>query len=171
MKAVTKSIKLTALASAVLAAGLAMSTSAFAGGTTTLTVNAKILEVCKVTTDPAMLDFGTIDPSGTSNVTKTTTFVMNCSKGTTSTAATDNGGQNISGGIKQMKHSVTAAALLPYAIAYSNDGGFAGQGFGSGAGTQTVTITGTITPTQFQNALATTGGAVYADLVTITVNP
>ena len=69
MKAATKSIKLTALASAVLSAGLVMSTGAFAGGTTPLTVNAKISGVCKVTTAPGTLDFGIIDPSGGSNAT------------------------------------------------------------------------------------------------------
>jgi spore coat protein U-like protein len=169
MVAVTKSMKLTALASAVLAAGLTMSTSAFAGGTTPLTVNAKIAGVCKVTTAPGTLDFGTIDPSGLSNATVTQTFVMKCSNGTTSTAATDDSGLNFSG-TKRMQHTV-AGNFLPYALAYSNDTGFAGGGFGGAAATKTVTITGTITPAQFANALATTGAQVYTDTVTITVNP
>ena len=93
---------------------------------------------------------------------------MKCSNGTTSTAATDDGGLNFSV-TKRMKHSVTATAFLPYAIAYSGDTGFAGAGFG-GAGTP-VTINGTITPAQYAGALATTGAEVYADTVTITVNP
>lgn len=168
----TKSIKVSALASALLSAGLIMSTSAFAGGTTPLTVNAKILGVCKVTTAPGTLDFGTIDPSGALNATATATFTMKCSNGTTSTAATDGGatgGLNASGGFKRMQHSATATAFLPYAITYSNDVGFAGLGF-AGAG-QTVTINGAITPAQYNPALATTGAQVYADTVTITVNP
>ncbi|MCE9641965.1 MAG: hypothetical protein K8S22_17740 [Betaproteobacteria bacterium] len=41
MNATTKNIKLTALASALLSAGLIVSSGAFAGGTTPLTVNAK----------------------------------------------------------------------------------------------------------------------------------
>jgi spore coat protein U-like protein len=169
MKAVTKSIKLNVLASAVLAAGLAMSTGAFAGGTTPLTVNAKISGVCKVTTAPGTLNFGTIDPSGASNATATQTFVMKCSNGTTSTLATDDGGSNFSG-TKRMQHTV-AGNFLPYAIAYVNDSGFAGAGFGGAVATQTVTINGTITPAQYANALATTGAQVYTDTVTITVNP
>ena len=171
MRATTKSIKLTALASAVLAAGVAMSTGAFASGTTPLTVNAKISGTCKVTTAPGTLDFGTIDPSGAVNATASATFVMKCSSGTTSTAATDNGGLNFSGGSKRMQHSVTATAFLPYSIVYVNDIGFAGAGFGGAAASQTVTINGTVTPANYAGALATTGAQVYADTVTITVNP
>jgi Spore Coat Protein U domain len=171
MNASTKNIKLSTLASAVLSAGLLMTTGAFAGGTTSLTVNALISGTCKVTTAPATLNFGTIDPSSLVNATATTTFVMRCSKGTTSTAATDNGGQNFAAGVKQMKHSVTAAALLPYAIAYSGDVGLVGAGFGGAAASSTVTITGTITPAQFNGALATNGAEIYTDSVTITVNP
>lgn len=171
MKAATKNIKLTTLASALLSAGLIMSSGAFAGGTTSLTVNAKVSGVCKVTTAPGTLDFGTIDPSGGANATATATFVMKCSNGTTSTAATDNNGLNFSAGSKRLQHSVTATAFLPYSVAYSNDVGFAGAGFGGAAATQTVTISGTITPANFAGALATTGAQVYADTVTITVNP
>ena len=170
MKAAKKSIKLTALASVVLAVGVAISTGAFAGGTTPLTINAKISGTCKVTTAPGTLDFGTIDPTGGSNATASTTFVMKCSNGTTSTAATDDGGLHFSV-TKRMQHSVTATAFLPYAIAYSGDVGFAGAGFGGAAASQTVTINGTITPAQYSGAVATTGAELYADTVTITVNP
>jgi spore coat protein U-like protein len=169
MKTATKGIKSTALASAVLAAGLVMSTSAFAGGTTPLTVNAKILATCKVTTAPGTLDFTTIDPTGAANATASTTFVMYCSNGTTSTAATDNNGLNYSG-TKRMQHTV-AGNFLPYAIAYVNDTGFTGTGFGGAATSRTVTINGSITPAQYAGAVATTGAEVYADTVTITVNP
>ena len=81
-------MKFSAVASALVAAGLVLSTGAYAGGTTSLTVNAKISGVCKVTTAPGTLDFGTIDPSGGSNATASATFTMKCSNGTTSTAAT-----------------------------------------------------------------------------------
>jgi spore coat protein U-like protein len=174
MKASTKIIKLTALASAVLAAGFVMSTGAIAGGTTPLTVNAKISGVCKVTTAPGLLDFGTIDPSGGANATATATFVMKCTTGTLSTAATDGagaGGLHSSGGFKRMQHSVTATAFLPYAIVYAGDTGFAGAGFGGAAATKTVTINGTVLVADYAGALATTGVQVYADTVTITVNP
>ena len=170
MKASIKNIKLTAVAAALLVAGFGISTVAQAGGTTSLTVNAKISGVCKVTAAPGTLDFGTIDPSGASNATASTTFTMKCSNGTTSTAATDDNGLNFST-TKRLKHSVTATAFLPYAIAYSNDTGFAGAGFGGASASQTVTINGTITPAQYATALATTGAQVYADTVTITVNP
>ena len=167
-----KNFKKKALVSVfVLTAGLGANFSAFAGGTTPLTVNAQILGVCKVTAAPGTLNFGTIDPSGVANVTATATFSMKCTNGTTSTAATDNGGLHLSGGSKRMQHSVTAAAFLPYSIAYAGDSGFAGAGFSAGAASQTVTVTGTVTPANFNNALVTTAGQLYADTVTITVNP
>ena len=170
MKASVKRIKLTTLTCVILSVGLVMSTGAFAGGTTSLTVNAKISGVCKVTTAPGTLDFGTIDPSGAVNATATTTFVMKCTNGVTSTAATDNNGLFFSV-TKRMQHSVTATAFLPYAIAYVNDIGFAGAGFAGAAASQTVTINGTIPPAQYAGALQTTGAQIYADTVTITVNP
>jgi spore coat protein U-like protein len=174
MKAATKSIKLNVLASAVIAAGLVMSNGAFAGGTAPLTVNAKISGLCKVTTAPGTLDFGLIDPSGLANATASATFVMKCTNGITSTAATDGGatgGLHNGGGFKRMQHSVTATAFLPYAITYSNDTGLVGTGFGAGGATQTVTVNGTVLVADYAGALATTGAEVYADTVTITVNP
>jgi spore coat protein U-like protein len=144
---------------------------AFAAGSNTLSLAATVVGTCKVTTAPATLDFLTIDPSGSSAVTATTSFSMKCTKSTVSTAASDNGGLNFSSGTKRMKHSVTATAFLPYAVTYSDDTGFTGQGFGGAAGAQTVTVTGIITPAQFQNALVTTGVQLYSDTVTITVNP
>lgn len=170
MKCANKTLKLAAIAATVMSAGMMLSTGAMAGGTTSLTVNAKISGVCKVTAAPATLDFGTIDPSSGSNATASTSFTMKCSNGTTSTAATDDSGLYFSGG-KRMRHSATATAFLPYAIAYSDDTGFAGAGFSGAAASQTVTINGTITPAQFADALATTGAQVYADTVTVTVNP
>ncbi|MDQ3259369.1 MAG: spore coat U domain-containing protein [Pseudomonadota bacterium] len=167
----TTGIKLTAFAAAVLSAGMIMSNGAVAGGTTTLTVNARISGVCQVTTAPALLDFGTISPSGVANATAITTFLMKCSNGVTSTASTDDGGLNFSGGTKRMQHSGTATAFLPYSITYSGDVGFAGAGFGAAAASRTVTINGIVTPANYNGALQTTGAQVYTDLVTITVNP
>src|SRR5471032_1529949 len=142
------SFKKNILASAIIvSAGLGISFNTFASGTTPLTVNAQILGTCKVLAAPGVLNFGSIDPSGVANVTTTATFTMQCTNGTTSTAATDNNGLFFSG-TKRMQHPVTATQFLPYAIAYTNDTGFAGAGFGTGA-SRTVTITGTITPAQF----------------------
>jgi hypothetical protein len=142
----------------------------FGAGSNTLSLAADVTGTCQVTTAPGVLNFGTINPSGGSNVVASTTFAMKCTKSTVSTAASDNGGLHFSG-TKRMQHSVTATAFLPYSITYSGDVGFTGQGFGVAAAAQTVTVNGTVTPAQFQNALVTTGGQVYADTVTITVNP
>jgi hypothetical protein len=142
----------------------------FGAGSNALSLSTNVIGTCKVTTPPGVLDFGTINPSGASNVTASITFAMKCTKGTISTAASDNGGLNFSG-TKRMKHSVTATAFLPYTVGYSGDIGFTGKGFGVAALAQTVTVTGTVTPAQFQNALVTAAGQVYSDTVTITVNP
>lgn len=144
--------------------------AAFGAGSNTVSPSTTVVGQCKVITPPGLLNFGSIDPSGTANVTATASFSMKCTKGTASTAASDNGGLNFSG-TKRMKHSVTATAFLSYTVAYSGDTGFTGQGFGVAAAAQTVTVTGTVTPAQFQNALVTTAGQVYSDTVTITVNP
>jgi len=166
MKATSSNIKLTALASAVLAAGLVVSSSAFAGGTTNMTVNAQITATCKIIAPVGVLNFGAIDPSGLANVTATTTFTTKCSNGTVETASTDNGGNNALAGQKRMQ-TVPAGNFLAYGVAYAGDT-TTGQGFGAGITASTVTITGTITPAQFQNAVAS---ATYTDVVQITVAP
>jgi Spore Coat Protein U domain len=162
------STKLNVLASAIVAAGLGMSATAFASGTTPLTVNAQILGTCKVTTVPGTLNFGTIDPSTNVNATASTTFAMKCTNGTVATAPTDDNGLHFSV-TKRMLHPTIANTFLSYAVAYVVPG-FTGTGFGAGSTADTVTINGTITPAQFQNAVAT-AGTNYTDTVTITVNP
>jgi spore coat protein U-like protein len=146
-------------------------TAAHAAGSGPLALGSNVIGTCKVTTPPGTLNFGTINPSGAANVAATTTFVMKCTKGTISTAATDDGGSHSFAGGKRMQHSATAGAFLPYSIVYIGSAGFTGQGFGAAAGNQTVTVSGTITPAQFQTALVTTGAQTYTDIVTITVNP
>ena len=156
---------------AVLAVGVSLhSPITWPAGSNSLSMQSTVIGTCKVTTPPGLLNFGSIDPSGKSNVTTSTTFAIKCTKATVSTAATDDGGLNFSGS-KRMKHSVNPTAFLPYSVSYSGDAGFTGQGFGPGAPAQTVTVNGTVTPAQFQNALVTSAGQVYSDTVTITVNP
>ncbi|MBV8210797.1 MAG: spore coat protein U domain-containing protein [Burkholderiaceae bacterium] len=170
MKSDIQSLSVAVIASMGLLAGATLPNKASAGGTTTVTVNAKVKGACKVTSAPNTLDFGMIDPTGTANAVATTTFVMQCSKGITSTAATDDNGLHFAGGTKQMELS-SGGSFLPYSIGYSGDSGFTGAGFGSGAASKAVTVTGTITPAQYSNATATAGSQVYTDTVTITVNP
>jgi spore coat protein U-like protein len=167
MKAAAKNIKLTALASAVLAAGLVVSSSAFAGGTTNMTVTAQIQGVCKIIAPVSALSFGLIDPSLLASVTATATFTTKCSNGTVETASTDNGGNNVLAGQKRMQTTAPVGNFLAYGVAYAGDT-TTGQGFGAAIVANTVTITGTITPAQFQNA---TANATYTDTVVITVAP
>lgn len=139
-------------------------------GSNALGTSASVVGTCKVTTPPGVLDFGNIDPSGTSNVTASITFGVKCTRLTVSTAATDDGGLYLAGGVKRMRHSTAPTAFLPYSVAYVA-AAFIGQGFGPSAGAQTVTVNGTITPAQYQDALVTAAGQIYSDTVTITVNP
>jgi hypothetical protein len=156
---------------AILSSSVVMQTPpVIAAGSNVLRLSTIVVGTCKVTSPPGILDFGSIDPSGSSIVTAVTTFSMKCTKGTISTAATDSGGLNFSGG-KRMRHSASATEFLPYAIIYSADAGFAGQGFGAATLAQTVTVSGTVTTGAYRNALVTTAGQVYSDVVTITINP
>jgi len=150
-----------------LVAGLAICSSALAGGTTNMTVNAQILATCKIIAPVGVLNFGIIDPSGVANVTTTTTFTTKCSNGTVETASTDNGGNNLLAGQKRMQTTAPAGKFLAYGVSYAGDT-TTGQGFGGAVTASTVTVTGTITPAQFQNA---TANATYTDLVVITVSP
>ncbi len=147
-----------------------MALPADAAGNNTLTTSASVTGRCKVTAAPGMLDFGNIDPTGSSNAVASSTFSIKCTKGTTSTAASDDGGLYFSA-TRRMRHSVNTTSFLPYAISYIGDAGFTGHGFGAAALARSVTITGGITPSQFQNAFVTAAGQVYTDTVTITVNP
>jgi len=168
LKAAANGTKQKILVSAIVAIGLGTSASAFAGGSTPLTVNAQILSVCKVTVAPGVLNFGTIDPSTLVNAVAATSLTMKCSNGTVATAPTDDNGLHFAV-TKRMLHPVLANTFLPYAVAYVVPA-FTGAGFGAAAASGTVNINGTITPAQFQNAVAT-AGANYTDTVTITVNP
>jgi spore coat protein U-like protein len=152
-------------------AGAAFSLSALAGGSNSLVVGASVTGQCKVTTNPAVLDFGTIDPSGTSNALASVTFGMKCTKGTVSQAAVDNGGLYFSAGTRRMRHSVSPGAFLPYTLTYTGDSGFVGEGFCAQNTERTVTVSGTITPVEYQNALSTGSAEVYSDTVVITVAP
>jgi spore coat protein U-like protein len=152
---------------ALLPVVFSVSPAALAGGTTSLTVKATILATCKVIATPAPLAFGSIDPSGASNVTATTTFTTRCTNGTKETASTDNGGNNLLATQRRMQTTTPVGKFLAYGVAYSGDTTFTGTGFGSAA-SNTVTVTGTITPAQFQTATANT---TYTDTLVITVSP
>lgn len=136
-----------------------------------MTASANVVGTCKVTMPPGVLNFGVIDPSGTTTTVASTTFAMKCTKSVVSTAATDDGGLNSLGGVKRMQHSAVPTAFLPYTLTYSGDTGFVGQGFGPTATAATVTVTGTVAPADYQNALVTAAGQTYNDVVTVTVNP
>lgn len=166
MKA-TKNWKLVgALAAVGMAASLAISTSAVAAGTVSLTVTATIQGICKVTAgSPGTIALGSIDPSGTVDVTGSANYTMKCTNGVAS-LAWDVGGTGIGASMARTMSDGTNS--LGYTLSASGDTGFTGTGFGTGSTAQTVTLTATVTPTQFGNAVASTG---YTETVTINVNP
>lgn len=148
------------LASRAIVAALLSSIAGLAGATDTqnLTVNATVQSICKFFGTGKTAAFGSIDPSGTSNVTANANVQYKCTNGTTpgSLAPTSGGlSRTMSdGGTNTLAYSLSIASVT------------AGTGFGSGQ-EKSVSVTATITPTQFQNAVA----ATYEEIVELTITP
>ena len=113
----------------------------------------------------ASLAFGTIDPSGLSTVTATTSLVVRCggsAPNATFAITHDSGLYKTSPGAYRMRHSVTTSAFLGYAVGYSPQTATIPKNTD-----QTIMITGTITAAQYGNAIA----GNFADTVTLTISP
>lgn len=111
------------------------------------------------------LAFGTIDPSGSTNITATGSLVVRCggSAPNATFAIDDDSGLNETGvGAYRMRHTVTATAYLGYSVSYAPQSATIPKNTN-----QTITITGTITSAQYANAIA----GNYSDTITVTVSP
>ena len=156
----------TALA-AVLAAPLALA----APDTATLTVNATVSGICKMSLVGGPMAF-TLDPSTLVNATSNVvTASYKCTKGTPATSFTVGGaagGTYTSGATAALGALLgpTAADLIPYSIDWTVPAAFTGTGFGVGSGSRDVALTGTILNANFTNAAA----GAYTNTVAITVN-
>lgn len=154
-------MKKTLILAAVLAA-VAVSGSAMAADTATVSVSASVTGTCKFTSGGSVA-FGALDPGSTANVTGT---VVNptfwCTKGSNYSIADDNGA-NETGTTFRMLNTTVANEYIPYAFSYTPT-----SGTGSGPQTSiTLTITSSILNADYVNAAA----GSYADTVTLTITP
>jgi len=142
----------------------AMGGVAFAGNTSTLTVNATVKGTCEFNTASSILQF-TLDPSSSADAVATVAPTFWCTKGTTVTTpiATDTG-LHYSGTSKQMMSAANISEFIPYTIDLA-------PASTTGAGKSTpikLTITGTVLNSNYINALAASD---YSDTVVITIAP
>ncbi len=139
--------------------------TAQAAGSTSMGVSATVLSKsnCKFPTGTIALNFGTIDPSGSSNALSSaaTTFVCNGTAATATFLITQDGGINNSGG-NRMQHASSPGTFLPYTLSLTPTSGTVPKG-----ATQSLTINGTIAATDYQQAIA----GNYTDTVTLTISP
>jgi hypothetical protein len=138
-----------------------------AAGTNTLTVAATIISknVCKFKSGATTLNFGALDPGGTTDVSKSATMQFICN-GSSSVAAfvfTSNDGLYETGpGANRMINTTVSTEYLPYTLALSPQSGTVPKGV-----TQTLTVTGTVASPNYRSAYV----GNYSDTVVISLNP
>lgn len=130
----------------VAATALAIGASgAFAAtDTATLAVTASIAAVCKVTLSGPMA-FGALDPTLTTDATKSVTASYQCTKGTPVTSFTVGGSS--SGTYTSpvgMAGTGSNTDKIPFAIGWTTPAAFTGDGLGAAGTARTVTLNGTI---------------------------
>lgn len=153
--------------SPLLALMLAASLTAQAAGSSSLAVSAVLLSKsnCKFAAGAMVLDFGTLNPSSTSNATATATKGFSCEGAApiaTFTISAGNGLHSTGPGARRLQHATLATEFMAYALTLSPTSATVLKG-----SAQTLTVTGTIVPADFQNSPA----GVYSDTVIITLTP
>ena len=134
---------------------------------TTINVQAVILSksICKFKTKGVDLDFGLLDPVAATDVIRQTSieFVCNGSADPATFLITKDDGLNASGpNGTRMQHSTTPANFIPYIVNLNPTSGTVPK-----SELQTLTVTGTILGNDYRNAIV----GIYADTVTLTINP
>jgi len=140
-----------------------------AAGSNTLAVAATVISKneCKFNSKAKTetLDFGSIDPAWTADVTKTTTvqFVCNGSSTNATFVFTSDDGLNKTGpGANRMQHATVTTEYLPYSLSLSPKSATVPKGVD-----QTLTITGTVSSLNYRSAYA----GAYSDTVVISLSP
>jgi spore coat protein U-like protein len=154
-------------APALAVAALAFPAGTPAGQSGVLNITATVLSRsnCRFSSNAGMLlNFGSIDPSGTATRTATATKNFSCSGSAplATFAFTIDNGLFASGGSLRMRNTVVNTEFLPYALSLSPASGTLARNT-----TQTLTVTGTITSAQYRNAFV----GPFSDTVTITLSP
>lgn len=148
-------------ATALVAAALLGSSSAFAADTANISVSATVTGACKFNSGGS-LSF-TLDPTSGADAAPTakTDPKFWCTNGATYTV-TDNSGLYASGGARRMRHASDTTKFIPYALTYT------ASGTGSGKNTElTLALTSSIANADFVDAPA----GSYTDTVQLSITP
>jgi len=132
----------------------------------TISVSATVLSNnnCKFSTANATLNFGTLDPANTTDVTATATISVRCGgKEPTATffIADDDGLYETGPNQNRMRHT-TLAEYLPYSFSVSPQSATVPKNVNT-----PITISGTIKASDYQNAYV----GSYTDTVVLTLTP
>ncbi len=134
---------------------------------TGLAVTATVLSKsnCRFDSRSSTLDFGAIDPAGTSDVRATVAVSYVC-RGSAPVAAffftRDDGLHPAGAGKSQMRHATDASAYLPYSLSLTPVSGTVPKNVH-----RDLTVTGTVRATDYRTAIA----GSYSDSVTLTILP
>lgn len=150
---------------AVLVGSAALSGSAAASDSQTMTVSAKVLAVCYFSSSAYTMTFADINPHGSTNATQTTSIGYKCTKGTPAAAITFDTGATGSS-VNLSGTGANASTTVPVALAWTTPS-TSGTGFGSGATDISFNVTGTITAANYGNLPADT----YSKAVTVSITP
>ena len=139
--------------------------AAFAANNSTVTVTATVVtqNQCKFTTTTAAVNFGTIDPTNTGDVTVSAALIVRCvGKDPLATfIISDDGLYELGPDLNRMKHA-TLAEYLPYDFTVSPVSATIPKNTD-----YTVTVTGTLKAIDHQNAYP----GSYTDIVVLTITP
>jgi hypothetical protein len=139
----------------------------FGAGGQSVSVSAVILSnsICRFDNPPTALNFGTLDPANSSDVTVITTTQFRCA-GNAPIAAyaitDDDGLYETAANANRMQHATNPAAYLPYTFSYNPVSGTTPKNVWT-----TLTITGTVTAVAYQPALV----GAYTDTVVLSIVP
>lgn len=136
-----------AIAAAALA--LAASTGFAASDTATLNVTASVAAVCKLTLSGAMA-FGALDPTATTDPTKSVTASYKCTKGTVTTSFQVDG-QSTGTFDGVMTGTGAGADTIAYQITWTDPAAYTGAGLGSTITAGSVTLNGKILNADYVN--------------------
>lgn len=149
---------------AVVAATAAVS---LAAGNNTISVTATVLSKsnCRFSTATSTLNFGNIDPAGSSDVISSATITFRCggsAPNATFAISQDNGLHETGSAANRMQHSTVVTEYLPYTLTLTPLSNTVPKNVN-----QTLTLSGIVKATDYQSAYA----GNYSDAVVISIAP
>ena len=146
---------------------LSLTAEGWGAGTGSLAVTATVLSKsnCRFTTTTGALNFGTIDPAGSTDVTATASLSFRCNGSApvaTFLISDDDGLNETAVDANQMGHTTLAGYFLPYQLSYTPTSASVPRG-----AVQTLAITGTVRSSDYSSAIA----GAYGDTVILSILP